>query len=82
MQRKKMTRWISLDYLLDRCEREGIIFRDGDGKPSTAREAVKRFAFFCMTSRVELANDDDFNIQLRMEKAEQEAMSCQTAGRG
>lgn len=80
MQRKKMSKWFSLKYLLDRCEAEGLMFTEWDGTPSTPRRAIERFAYFVMASGVEFRDDEDCRLELRMEKTEQEAMSCQTAG--
>lgn len=72
MARKKMTTWFSLESLLDRCEREGMFFRDWDGNERSIRGAIKSFANFCMLAGVEFTDDEDFNIHLRMEKMDSE----------
>ena len=80
MQRKKMTKWLSLKYFLDRCEEEDLMFQEWDGKPCTPRRAIERFAFFCMASGVQFKEDEDFYVHLRWEKTEQQSMTCQQAG--
>lgn len=70
MDHRKMTNWMSLDWLLDHFEQQGAIFKDWEGNTTSPREAIHLFARWCLSSGMEFTEDDDLKLYARFERTE------------